>query len=110
MPRKKKTLAHVIGARIREFRTDRKWWQNDLVIHLDERLQQGSLSAIENGKKYTSCGTIERLAEVFEVEPARFFLKPKENLRHQIADEILGCKEAELRKYCEALGIEEKKP
>lgn len=107
MAKSKKTVAQVVGARVREFRGERGWGQVDLEAHLDESPQQASLSAIENGRKYTSCRTVERFAEAFEVEPARFFLAPADSLRHRVADAVLNASQAELRKVAGVLALED---
>jgi len=107
--RQKKTrgeaLANQLGARVRELRHERGWGQVDLAEHLDGRPKQATLSTIENGRRFPSYRTLEKLVEAFDVEPASLFLSPTQNFRHRVALAVLDCSDETLQHVAKLVDV-----
>lgn len=68
-------IAIVVGARIKELRSKKKWTQEQLAEYAD--LHVSYIIALEKGRKNTSIEALYRISNALEISPADFFTIPQ---------------------------------
>ena len=70
---KKLTAKQILGHRVRQERKERGWTQTQLSEMINKTTEM--VCHIENGSATTKLKTIDRLAEIFDIEPYKLFKK-----------------------------------
>ena len=84
----------LVGQKIRQIRTSRRWTQSDLASRIG--VTQSDLSRMENGEYKVGLDTLFRILQVFELTMSNFFEEPAEVPETAHEEAIQGSEEEHL--------------